>query len=62
MLRGTDERQVANAYALLFRVLEEELARQGAKEPGTTSLLHIIEANITRASGGPFEQGLCIGY
>jgi len=33
VLRGTDERQVANAYALLFRVLEEELARQGAKEP-----------------------------
>jgi hypothetical protein len=30
VLRGTDERQVGKAYALLFRVLEEELARQGS--------------------------------
>ena len=29
VLRGTDEMQVAKAYALLFRVIEEELARQG---------------------------------
>jgi hypothetical protein len=29
VLRGTDEKQVEKAYALLFRVLEEELARQG---------------------------------
>lgn len=29
VLRGTDAQQVEKAYALLFRVLEEELARQG---------------------------------
>lgn len=29
VMRGTDEKQVAKAYALLFRVVEEELARRG---------------------------------
>jgi hypothetical protein len=32
VLRGTDERQVEKAYALLFRVIGEEMARQGSNE------------------------------
>ena len=32
MISGKDEKQVEKAYALAFRIVEEELARQGSKE------------------------------
>jgi hypothetical protein len=32
VIQGTDERQVAEAFGLLYRVLDEELTRQGAKQ------------------------------
>jgi hypothetical protein len=32
VLQGTDEKQVARGFELIFKVIEEELARQGAKE------------------------------
>ncbi|HUR52823.1 MAG TPA: hypothetical protein VMZ71_01745, partial [Gemmataceae bacterium] len=32
VLQGTDEKQVAKAFELVFKVIEEELARQGSKE------------------------------
>src|SRR5205085_12635360 len=32
VIQGTDEKQTAKAFDLLLRIVEEELARQGAKE------------------------------
>ncbi len=39
VLSGKDEKQVEKAYALAMRVVEEELARQGAKEKPTREIV-----------------------
>jgi hypothetical protein len=54
VMQGTDEKQVAKGFELIFKVIEEELTRQGAKERpargthGAVEVIHFGDFHLAR--------------